>query len=207
MKALIVVLYVFTALAAHGEEFTVNLVHVPGKYAYDAEGARRVFDAAAARITQETGHTFKVINFRSRAGQCERYHRWVYMSYGAYFCWQGFFARHSKHADMNVVLEKPWEEAGRRYMLGLTGRCMKGCTSMSAIQPVSVEGVPREIHSIYTVLHEMLHCLGAKHLNVPPYANVMYEGVLSALTDAGLPVLPETIEQVYSCTNKRKWRK
>jgi hypothetical protein len=206
MKALIVVLYVFTALAAHGEEFTVNLIHVPGQYAYDAAGARRVFDAAVARITQETGHTFRVINFRSRTRQCERHHRWVYMSQGAYFCWQGFFARHSKHADMNVVLEKPWEEAGHRYMLGFTARCYKGCTSMSAIQPASTAGESRELHSVYTVLHEMLHCLGASHIN-DPKNNVMYEGALAVLTDVGLPVLPETVEEVYSCTNKRKWRK
>lgn len=191
---------------AHGQVRTVTLVAAQGLNSKLEKEILSQYEDVKSYIQKETGITLKLKKFVVVKNPADKLFDDYYQDVDAFtrLKWWG-----SKRFNSQIVffVTNPFREGFKPefYMLGRGEVC--GKYGYSTAQNWNDLGQYRSFHSTVAMAHELLHILGAKHLESDDI-NIMKPGTLFFLKDNSMPRLdPITLAKIKKCQLKRKWRR
>lgn len=197
---------VIVSAASHGQEIKINLVAAQGENSMSKDEILGLFYSARDYIKANTGVTLKLKRFVETWNPADK----IFFDYyeavnvlGKLHVWKSKRFKNERTFFVTNPFRERVDGVTQYYMLGYTYVC--GTTGYSTAQSWNDLGQGRRVHSLVAMIHELLHLIGAKHLESED-VNMMKPGTLFFLGNSTvLPRLdPVSVGEIKKCLSKRR---
>lgn len=203
---LALVVSLFINFFAEAQVRSVTLVAAQGLNSKTNKEILSQYEEVKKYVFEQTGIVLKLKKFVVVKNPADRLFDDYYQDLDVFnrLKWWG-----SKRFNSQIVffVTNPFREGFKPeyYMLGRGEVC--GKYAYSTAQNWNDLGQYRSFHSTVAMAHELLHVLGAKHLESDDI-NIMKPGTLFFLKSEEMPRLdPVSLAEIKKCQLKRKWRR
>lgn len=195
----------FLLAAGARADINVSLVHAKGPYSLTRGEILNGFKDIEAEF-EPIFSPLHLVSLRSVRNPYQKLHSDLNNRLSILLKWQTYFARVAKKrfrsSDEKIAILPPTFSFKTFWVWGYASAyCTRYGVAVVAGTPTSFLGLDRRPHFKTALYHELLHLLGAKHINSEP--NLMHSDALSFVDLKKVPLLRETIDQVLKCI--RRW--
>lgn len=205
MKTIIALIFLALTTAAQAQ-VNVDLISVAGENALTKEESLQSFEVMKQKYADETGVDLQLVAFR-RVGNPFKNVRKLEQRFILLDKWKGYFARHSKQKTTIHVAQTPpliSRENGKK-VYWIAGVADTGCSrkkfgvAYAVGEMKNADGLARFIHSVYGLMHEVGHLLGADHDDELPGTIMNSAPLIYVGADGQLHFSQKSINQIRRC--------
>jgi len=194
----LVITWAVASTEASADPLRARLVHARGDNGLTAAQAKSMFLDTLAQIRMETGLDIRLARFESVRNPYQRLHgNFNANAVTLLYQWVRWFNNRHSQVDIRFVSVPPFKVSGRYWLLGYAQQCQRRGTGYATGEMFNERGEARLATSQVAMHHELLHVVGARHLETD--CNIMSYGALGC---ASTPTLLTTVQQVKSCAGR-----